>query len=519
MKLRPYQEEAKEKILKSFDQGIKRQLIMLPTGCGKTPLFLSVLAERDGIKLVIAPNEQICLQVKRSALTWIPDCRPCYLKDDEAALSQANLIIATDAMAARPKRLEKLQSLGISSLVIDEAHHAPAITKGKLVITGRARSIINGIKPEFLLGVTATPVRLDGIGMGEVFQELTYQKNIPEMIETGYLCPLKCFEIYTKVDINKGYLAHQQNEADKHRNVIDDDEQKEIAEKGNKINVKAINTQLRNELIVNAYKEKAIDRNHTIAFCLSVAHAQSLCRVFNDHGVKSECITCDTPPAIREAILARFRTRETRVLTNYNILAEGFDFPALDCILMTRPTRSHALYTQCVGRGTRIFPGKDNCLILDFRDNCTAELVSFASMDTREKEDKYRDKPECDPRPDEEKEVSPILHKSDGSLVFEEKNVGMNEHALPTNKQMEFIKKYIDVNFNFDTLTRGQARDIIANKTDEWNKISDKQLFYLKKCYDEGRSRLTENELKSLTKDEAKEIIGELKKDEQLQTC
>lgn len=84
---------------------------------------------------------------------------------------------------------------------------------------------------------------------------------------------------------------------------------------------------------------------------------------------------------------------------------------------------------------------------------------------------------------------------------------------------MEFIKKYVDVNFNFDTLTRGQARDIIANKTDEWNKISDKQLFYLKKCYDEGRSRLTENELKSLTKDEAKEIIGELKKDEQLQTC
>lgn len=472
MQLRSYQKEAKDKILFEYSNGINRQLVMLPTGCGKTPLFLSVLRDLNGPSIVIAPNDQICSQIKKEAKFWFPECRPCFLKED--SLENCNLFISTNMMAFRDKRLDSLRNFKIKNMVIDEAHHSPAITDNESEEkTGTYRKIIKEIKPDFILGVTATPCRLDGLGMNEIFQTLVYQKTIPEMVENGYLCPLKCFEIYTKININSIFCDTEMERHSKHKNILDSDEQEESIKK-NKAVFSILQTDQRDSLIVDSYKEKASDRKHTIAFCLSCEHAEELAQKFNENGIVSEAITHKIKHKERKEILTKFFNGETKVITNFNVLTEGFDFPALDCILMTRPMKSHALYTQCVGRGTRIFPGKQDCLILDFRDDCSAQIVCFASMDTRDiGENPYED---LDKDHEKELEIVPI-YESDGSLVFKEKEISnfsdrWKERPV-TEAQREILLKN-NVDLNFDMLSRGEAYEIISNLI-----ISEKQAKFL----------------------------------------
>jgi len=514
MKLRAYQEEAKKRVLSEYEAGVTRQLVMLPTGCGKTPLFLSVLADLDGVSMVIAPNDQICSQIKESALSWIPGCKPCFLKESGSADGDYNLFIATNQMAYRDKRLDFLKRFNIKNLVIDEAHHSPAITdKENIEKTGTYRKIIKEINPEFILGVTATPCRLDGLGMGEIFQKLIYQKNIPEMIEMGYLCPLKCFEIYTKVNIDKAFLKSESEKHNFHKTRMDDDEE---AEKVKPINQKelrkAIETSERNKLIVEAYKEKAGARKHTIAFCLSCDHAIDLAKMFSENNVPAEAITYETSQKDRDAILTRFAIEETKVITNFNVLTEGFDFPAVDCILMTRPTKSHTLYTQCVGRGTRIYEGKENCLVLDFRDDCHAKLVCFAGMETRQLGENPYDKLSKDEAHEAQKVESKVLYKSDGSLVFEEKEVAMYSEDWmdrpATWRQIRDIKNNIDSNINFDMLTRGEASKLLSRYVESTMNmpLTDGQKRFLSYLKINGHLNMSYAEIERLTKHEAYNI-------------
>ncbi len=518
MQLRPYQIEAKNRVLSEFTNGIDRQLVMLPTGCGKTPLFLSVLRDLEGASMVVAPNEQICLQVKKTAKLWFPDCEPCFLKEDSQNAHKSNLFISTNVMAYREKRIDFLKQFNIKNLVIDEAHHSPAITdKEEVEVTGTYRKIIKELNPNFILGVTATPCRLDGLGMNEIFQKLVYQKNIPEMIEMGYLCPLKCFEIYTKVNIDKAFLKTEAEKHNLYKSRIDEDEE---IEKDKKVNIKelrkAIETTERNKLIVDAYKQKAGARKHTIAFCLSCEHAEALAKMFVQNNIPAEFIDYKTSSKDRDAILTRFAIEETKVITNFNVLTEGFDFPALDCILMTRPTKSHTLYTQCVGRGTRIYPGKEDCLILDFRDDCSAKLVCFAGMDTRELGENPYDNLSIDE--EHEAQVTPtILYKSDGSLVFEEKEVAMNTDDWmsrpPTQRQILNIKNLIDQNMKFDMLTRGEASEMLSKYYKKVNDVplTDGQKRFLSYLKINKFISLSYNEIERLTKSEAFEISQKFK--------
>ncbi|OJU79974.1 MAG: hypothetical protein BGO10_01360 [Chlamydia sp. 32-24] len=140
-----------------------------------------------------------------------------------------------------------------------------------------------------------------------------------------------------------------------------------------------VNTSERNQIVANAYKQHALNRK-TIAFCVDVSHSQDLAQVFKAEGISAAAVYGAMPKEERQSLLKAFSQGKIQVLTNCNLLTEGYDEPSISCVLMARPTRSLALYTQAVGRGTRLYPGKENCLIIDFTDSCH-DLCSFAMLE------------------------------------------------------------------------------------------------------------------------------------------
>ncbi len=179
------------------------------------------------------------------------------------------------------------------------------------------------------------------------------------MIEDGYLSPLRGFRISTSADLTRLSTG-----------AVDFREE-ELAE--------AVDIEERNALVARSIQELARDRR-TIAFCVTVNHARNLCRSLNILGVPAGIVFGEMPPDVRAQALADFRNGRTQVLTNVAVLTEGFDDPGVSCIAMARPTRSEGLYAQCVGRGTRLHPGKKDCLILDFVDVSTLSLCTLPSL-------------------------------------------------------------------------------------------------------------------------------------------
>src|SRR6185437_1220019 len=210
-----------------------------------------------------------------------------------------------------------------------------------------------------LLGFTATTARGDGIGLDAVFEEIVYTRTLPEMIHDGYLVPLRGYRIETAADLGRvtsGAL---------------DFREEELAE--------AVDIEERNALVARSIQELARDRR-TIVFCVTVGHAKNLARALGLLGVPAGVVHGDMPSDRRAEVLAAFRSGRLAALTNVAVLTEGFDDPEVSCVAMARPTRSEGLYAQCVGRGTRLFPGKRDCLILDFVDVSRLSLCTLPSI-------------------------------------------------------------------------------------------------------------------------------------------
>jgi ATP-dependent helicase IRC3 len=239
---------------------------------------------------------------------------------------------------AESERILKYPKDYFKSIVIDEAHHAAAPTY---------RRILDYFNPSLLLGVTATPQRSDNTRLTDVFDEIVYYKTIQDLIEDGYLCSLVGYRIKTETDIS-GVAT---NEGDYVASQLED----------------AIDTPERNAHIVAAY-HSLVPESKAIVFCAGVKHANNLASSFSATQVSTEVILGDTSAQDREHILARFKSGQTRVLVNVGVLTEGFDEPSIQSIILARPTRSTLLYTQIVGRGTRLYEGKPHCTILDFVD-------------------------------------------------------------------------------------------------------------------------------------------------------
>lgn len=358
--LKPYQKEAIE-IIKTTFKSWFRQYICMPTGSGKTITFLSYAAKNHKRILIIVPSIQLIHQVYKSSLLFYHHSEISRKGDgfDEKIAS----IHITTIHSLKGAYLEKLAKEQFDLTIIDEAHHSQSSLYRKFI---DRRSELFHEKDMLILGVTATPDRLDGKLLDDVLHKKSFSLEILDLIQQNHLSDIEGFSVKTKIDIS---------DVDDHNGDFS------LSQLYNKLC-----TDSRNNLIVNIYKKELQDRK-TLVFCINIAHSKKINEMLKASGISSQHIDGSMSDIQKASILESFRSGETSVLCNCQLLTEGFDEPAIDGIILARPTRSRALFTQMVGRGLRIFPGKKNCKIIDIVD-LHRNLSGFNSLI---EEDKYRD--------------------------------------------------------------------------------------------------------------------------------
>ena len=339
--LRPYQQEALDAILANEAKGISKQLVVLPTGAGKTVLFshLPIIRENTLPMLVLAHRAELLEQARNKILDSNPNLTVEIEQADRKA-GKVDVVVASVATLGRSgtPRIEEYPKDYFRSIVIDEAHHAAAPTY---------RRVVDYFNPNFLLGVTATPQRSDSTRLIDVFQEIVYYKSIQDLIQDGWLSPLVGYRVKTDIDISDVEIRNGEYAQDQLEEKVDTPE--------------------RNAFVVATYRNLAMDTK-AIVFASGVRHAQNLALSFRQASVECEVIVGTTPQEERQKILQDFSTNKLKLIVNVGVLTEGFDEPSLQTIILAKPTRSTLLYTQIVGRGTRLFEGKDYCTIIDIAD-------------------------------------------------------------------------------------------------------------------------------------------------------
>ena len=363
--LRPYQRECIQRIVDSYKANRRRVLVSLPTGTGKTVVFASFpRALRMKKKmLILAHRDELLEQAREKLLTIDPEITVTIEQAERRADPNAQVVIASVPTLGRAggKRLEALEPEAFSIIVVDEAHHAVAKTYRRIfehfgVLSDAAlRSELSSPSTRspspssiLLVGFTATPRRGDGRGLGEVFEDIVYARGIEEMIREGWLCPITGWRITTDVDLDQVEVRSG------------DFVESQLA--------RAINQRSRNDAVLDAYSKYASGRR-AIVFCADVAHAKAMADTFASAGIDAQAVWGEMSRDARREALESLRTGATKVLTNCNVLTEGFDEPRVECVVMARPTKSRLLYAQMIGRGTRLHTGKTHLTVIDVADN------------------------------------------------------------------------------------------------------------------------------------------------------
>lgn len=381
VQLRDYQAEALDEVAKAFSGGINKQLIVLPTGAGKTILMAAIARHFNKRTLLLAHREELITQaVEKFKLFWPDvDIGVCMAEQDDL---DCQIVIGSVQSCSRLKRLERLKEKGFELLMIDEAHHCPSESYQAIIKT-------LGFKEEsqkLLIGVTATPQRSDKLVLGDTFTQVTFSRSILTMIKGGYLSPIVGRKILTSFSLGKISSSNG------------DFALTDLSE--------AINTPERNGFIAAKYTEYARERK-AIAFCCDVQHCKDLTAAFKASGIESASVWGDMDGLERKAQLDAFKQGNVQVLTSCGILTEGYDEPSVNAIIMARPTKSSGLFTQCVGRGLRLWPGKDNCLVLDFTDrhntldgimSLSNALPDAALVEDEDKKEVERDETDRNPK-------------------------------------------------------------------------------------------------------------------------
>jgi len=339
--LRPYQTACIERVLAAFQHRPKggRALVVLPTGCGKTIVFTEV-ARLLGLTTLIIAHRQELLQQAADKFRIV---------DPMAVIGQvgagrhewgAPITVASVQTISRTEHLKALRQFGYGLVIIDECHHSSA---------AGYQAVLDALPEAFVLGVTATPDRSDKQRIERVFGEPVFSASIIDMVEQGFLCDLRAIAIPTAVSLDDVHIQAGDFKVD----------ELEIA----------IDTLARNEHIAQAYLKHAKGRQG-LCFAVTVAHAEHLAATFNAFGIRAAAVSGDTLPEQRRRILHAYERGDITIVCNCGVLLEGYDAPQTSCIIMARPTKSRALFVQAVGRGTRLAPGKRDCIILDITDNC-----------------------------------------------------------------------------------------------------------------------------------------------------
>jgi len=353
--LRPYQREALQKVYEAYKNGRRRVIVSLPTGTGKTVVFAhfpSFFRMKKRL-LVLAHREELLLQAREKFLHIDPELKVGIEQSASRAPADAKVVIASvpTLSHAGGVRLRQLSPEEFFLIVVDEAHHAVAPTYRRIF---EHFGLFDRGTLRYLVGFTATPRRGDKQGLGAVFEEVCYARDLREMISDQYLCPITGWRVYTETSLDSVKIRHG------------DFVESQLA--------RAVNTSDRNNLLVAAYRKYAAGRR-AIVFCVNIAHAMDVCAAFTAADIRTAAVWGDMPREDRRMKLAQFSRGEIDVVTNCNVLTEGFDEPRVDAIIMARPTRSKLLYAQMVGRGTRRHPDKTDVTVIDIADNSTTHQL------------------------------------------------------------------------------------------------------------------------------------------------
>lgn len=347
-RLRDYQSQCLAAIKTRYVAGIRRQLTCLPTGSGKTVIFAEFprYFRMKKQMLVLAHRAELLDQARDKITRANPDLRVEVEQAGRSAGPDSHVVVASVPTLGREasKRLNRLDPDRFFLIVVDEAHHATAKTYRRIL---KYLGVFDPDTQKLLVGFTATPKRGDGQGLDAVFQEIVFSRSLPEMIGEGYLSPVAGYRVETDIDLSRV------------KTRMGDFVVSHLS--------RAVNVEQRNHLVVEVFRSRLKDRK-TLCFCVDVAHAHSLADAFKAEGIPADSISGDMEGSARAKVLDDFSQGRIRVLANCMVLTEGYDEPSVEGIILARPTKSTLLYTQMIGRGTRLHPGKDNVMVVDIVD-------------------------------------------------------------------------------------------------------------------------------------------------------
>ena len=342
MKLRQYQIDIIKDIREKIKEGSRRVIMQMGTGAGKTIIAASIT--RSAVE---KGNNVLFLVNKRDLVYQCRDRFESFGIGDEVGLIMAGeetdfskrIMIATIQTYHRRARLDDPESNfwihNAQVVIVDEAHSSVCSTYMSVLDIYKEKSII--------LGLTATPCRADGRGLGRVYDEIVSSSNVSELTEQGYLVPVV---YYAPPAPDLSHIPMRMN----------DYEKKALGETMNKP-----------KLVGDVFLQwsKIAPNRPTLIFCVNVKHSMAIKEEFEKNGISIEHVDARTPTEERQDIYRRFETGEVQVMTNVGIATEGTDFPWVSCIVIARPTKSFGLYFQMGGRGLRPDHDKEDCVMID----------------------------------------------------------------------------------------------------------------------------------------------------------
>lgn len=335
MALRPYQQDALDAIFEKWGEGQQKLLLSLPTGCGKTIVFAKVIERlvREGKRTLVLAHRNELLMQAADKLHKATGLGCAVEKAEETCVgSWFRVVVGSVQTLCREKRLHQFSPDYFDAIVIDEAHHC---------LSESYQTVLRYFADALVLGVTATPDRGDMRNLGEYFDALAYEYTITKAIREGYLCPIRAQTIPLELDIRS------------------------VATQSGDFAAGQLGTAL-DPYLEGIAKEMAVicRGRRTVVFLPLVKTSQKMVEILSRHGLRAAEVNGESEN--RAAVLDAFARGEYDVLCNSMLLTEGWDCPQVDCVVVLRATKVRSLYCQMIGRGTRLSPGKDHLLILDF---------------------------------------------------------------------------------------------------------------------------------------------------------
>ena len=338
IELKEHQQEALNSLRKMREEGQSIALLYHATGTGKTVTAVSDAKAVGQRTLFIGHTKELIEQAKKTFNNiWKEKQTGLYIAEQK----EKDAYIVCGSVQSISKNIEDFNPEEFGYVIIDEAHHGTAETY---------RSILSYFKPQFTLGLTATPDRTDGEDLLEIFQNIAHKLDLKTAVEIGELVPVRCIRVKTNIDIS------------------------DVRINGIKYNSQDLESKLfipeRNKVIVDTYLEFAKDKK-TVIFYASVKHAKEIAHLLRENHINAQAVSGSMNNSKRKQILNEYESGNINVLCACDLLNEGWDSPNTQVLFMARPTMSKTLYTQQLGRGIRLAQGKEYLMVFDLIDNAS----------------------------------------------------------------------------------------------------------------------------------------------------